>query len=493
MPDEYQNQMEELRSISIGASFHTLGFCFQKLLRFTTQVILTRGLGPSLYGFYAYGMSLVILFRIIARLGTGKSLLKLIPEHKDSKSSQSWILGLSYLTALCGSLLIGVGLFFAAPLLSSYTLKKPVFVDILQVFGIYLPFRTLSDVTIQIFRSYEQPRYQITVEKILDPGLRLLFIAFALLLGYGITGAAYATLLAGIGVALIGIASFYYRERLVPRLPSNREDITRFYKLSIPLTFKDLGQVLYTRVDIFMVGFLLVSSSVGIYRVAVALSSLLAFPLAAFNQLFPPIASRLYSSGRVDKLEQLYTDVTSIIYTLSVLPTILLIIFAPELLSVFGTKFVEGQSVVTMLAVAQLLNAVVGPCAYVLLMTDHERMIMVNQWLLGVSNAVLNYYLIQQYGIVGAAMATTLTLAGINVIRVGELLYFEGFHPYSIRYWKPTFAGLVTLGSTYLLRFALSGYPLLIIGGVMGTIVFFVVLRSVGVSDDINTLRRIVR
>jgi len=100
--------------------------------------------------------------------------------------------------------------------------------------------------------------------------------------------------------------SGFSRTSLRPTRKNSKADVAEFYKFSIPLTFQRAGTLLYNQVDLVMVGIFLSGSSVRIYKTSLIISKLLRIPLGGFNQLFPPIASRLYTNGELAELESLY-------------------------------------------------------------------------------------------------------------------------------------------------------------------------------------------
>ena len=288
------------------------------------------------------------------------------------------------------------------------------------------------------------------------------------------------------GVLTFGIAIsiLYSRTDIRPTGERSRGSVSEFYNFSLPLTLKDLGQKLYTRVDILMVGFFLSGAAVGVYRVSILLTTFLTLPLSGINQLFPPIASGLYSDNKVEELESIYQTVTRWTLTVVIPAALVLIVYSSEVLRIFGEDFTGGGFVLLFFGIAQLTNCAVGPSGLLLMMTNHQYLNLVNQWVLGVGNVILNYVLILEFGFIGIAVATAGTLTIINIVRVIEVWYVEGMTPYSKKYWKPIVSGLVTVLVMLGWRLFLSGYPLLIIGSITGSLVFATVLFLLGIERE---------
>ncbi|MFC7227996.1 flippase [Salinirubellus salinus] len=497
MPDSLSDEetQSSLNVITHGASLFFIGRILAKGFRFVLNLILTRGLGASLYGIYAYATTLTSLAVVLARLGAGKSLLRFLPAYADDSPYRNYLVGLAYLTALLGSVLIGAALYLAAPAISGATLNNPLLVDVLRILSLALPFSTLIKLTNEIFRGLKKLEYQVLLADILHPLTQIGVVMIALLLGYSLLGVVASLALGSILVCLVAVTLLYARTSLRPHVSGGQrnEGAKEFFSYSIPLTLKDVGSVMYSRVDILMVGFFLAESTVGIYQVAFLLSGLLALPLNAFNQLFPPVASQLYTNGEIRELQSVYETVTRWTLTLAIPLALVAAVYSSELLLIFGPEFSGGAVVLTLFAVGQITNCAVGPSGYFLMMTDHQQLTMINQWLLGGLNIVLNYILITELGVIGAALATASVLSFINIIRVIEVWYTEGLTPYSKAYWKPTTAGILTAVFMSGLHQLFDGYVLLIIGAPVGGLLFFCIVFVLGLEkDDREFFNRII-
>ncbi|MDL0126514.1 flippase [Halobacterium salinarum] len=491
MSDDADGVTQSLSSISEGAGLFFIGKGVAKTLGLILNVILTRFLGSSLYGVYAYLNVLFSLITAFTTVGGGKSVMRFLPEYEDSPRKRQVVLTLAYGTALLTSCVAAILIYILAPLISGVTLDNPLLTDILQIAALVVPFNTLSQITYSVFKSIERMDYNVVVSSIAQPAFRLIFIGGAVVLGFSLVGAA-AGIVVSAGLSLVtALIVFWDRTNLGSTAIPSKNEIKTYYNFSIPMTFNQLGGFLYNKIDLLMVGFFLPGSAVGIYNVSVLLSGILSLPLTGFAQLFPPIASKLYHQGNKGELESVYKTVTRLIFTITLFPAIAAFIFAPELLRVFGEEFPQGQLVLILFVSAQLTNATVGPSGFLLMMSDRQYLTLINHLTAGILNIILNYVLILQYGFIGAALATASVLAGINILRIAEVWYLEGILPYNRSFTKPIIAGLVSGILMYLLTFVLEQYLLLVIGGCVGGISFLLTLYYLGINKaDIHMVRK---
>jgi O-antigen/teichoic acid export membrane protein len=164
-----------------------------------------------------------------------------------------------------------------------------------------------------------------------------------------------------------------------------------------------------------------------------------------------------------------------------------LVIYRVPILGLFGEEFTAGATVLTVLAVAKVTQVAVGPSGYVLMMTDHQYLNVFNQVSTAVLNVVLNYVLILRYGIVGAAVATGISIGVVNVARIVQVWYFEGMTPFSRRHVKPVLGvGVATaamFGVRELAAPRLVDPALVVFGGLVGLGTFAAALWALGVDE----------
>ena len=495
MADESDSGISSaLQSVTRGAGAQFLGLGTRRGLAFITTFLLTRALGTNLYGIYSLGKTVMGIASTLTNLGTNQAITRFVPQY-DDRTIQNRVIGLASLTSLIASVAVGATLYVSAPLLTRLTLNQPLLTDVFRVFALTLPFQTLNGCVSSAFRSIELPGYQVLTSDVGRQVFRLIMVAIAVAIGASLVGFIAAMVVAWVLTFFFGVGLLLSRTDFRPQLKGTQPGIREFFDFSVPLSLSDMGSLLQNKVDILMVGIFLPGSAVGIYNISAILSQALTIPLIGFNTMFPPIAARMYSKGKLADLEALFTRVTRWSFTLSLLPSIGLIVYSSEALSIFGQDFTAGSGVLSLFVVANLTNAAVGPSNYVLMMSDHQYLTMINEWTLGISNVIFNYLLITQFGLIGAALASAGILAFINIVRLVEVWYTERLFPYSFKYIKPIIAGFLS-GSVMVgwqVFSPLSGIVLLVTGATTGTVVFCLTLLVMGIeSEDREFFREIL-
>ena len=482
--DDSTTRRSSLATIVRGGSLYTVGKVVSDVGEFILHLLVSRWLGAGLYGLFAYGKTLAFTALLLTNLGSDKSIVRYLPQYEDDPDRRRFLLALAWLTSIGGGLVVAGGLFVLAPTVNALTLDDPRFVGVLRLFAVVLFFDTAANLLYATFRALEIIEYEVLSKRLFKPVMRVFCVGGALIGGASVFGVVAAMLVAG--VLTLGLAAFLFltRTEIRPQLRSpaaTRKTVRSYYNYSLPLTAKEAGTVMQGRLDVLLVGVFLSATAVGVYNVAVLLAGVLYVPLLAANQLFAPVASRLYSRGNRVDLVTIYGAVTRWILTISLLLAVLIGVFRVELLGLFGPEFTGGAIVLLVVLVGQLCNAATGPSGYLLMMTDHQYVVMVNEWVFGVLNLILTVVFIQAFGLVGAAIASAGVLAVRNVTKLAEVWYFERMLPYSRSFRKPVFAGGFTAAVLVAIQALVpSGLLALTVGVPVGLAAYFLTLWLLG-------------
>jgi O-antigen/teichoic acid export membrane protein len=121
-----------------------------------------------------------------------------------------------------------------------------------------------------------------------------------------------------------------------------------------------------------------------------------------------------------------------------------------------------------------------GASGLLLSMTNNQYTVMWLDWGLAVSNVVLTYVFVLEFGLVGAALGTSTSMVVQNALQVGFLLRYEGLWPFDRTFLRPIAAGVGMTGAMIGFRAALDGPVALVVGPVAGLLAFVGLLAAIG-------------
>jgi len=389
---------------------------------YVLQVILANVMGSRGFGDYIYAYNWARLLALFGGLGLTLSVLKFVPTYLEEKE---WGRLKGLLFAFSGATLVASAV-LAVLVLGFFVIFPPSDIDqtTLAIGLLVTPLYGLMSLYVQFLRGME---FVTTAYLPMSVGQNVLMMGgiMAMLVFFGEVGNVQAITLLLIVVLLIVAFQLWTILRKLPAIVHKVRPVyeTReWLRTSLPMLFIKGFDVLMSRVDVLLVGFLLGAIPTAIYAVASRTASMAVFPMIAANSMVAPRIAPLYRQGKHEELNKLVQRGTRLSMSVSLVAVIALVIFSYPLLALFGEEFVVGQRTMFILLIGFLINASTGPVSMLLSLTEHER---VNGRIYGtvlMVNVVLNIAFIQftSLGIEGVAIATAFSMALRNV-----WLYFE--------------------------------------------------------------------
>ncbi len=488
----------ELGLIVKNAGMDVFGQVFNTLFSFAASVIVTRTIGPELFGKYSLANSIFQVLFILAVFGLNRGVVRLTSKYMalgDPARAKGSIISGMVLTGAF-SLALAALAAAAAPVLTHRFYSHVVDLDlVLRVYVIGLPFFALMTISTSYTQGLKTLKPTVIVEMVLRPVARLALILLLFLAGLRL----FAVVLGSVGAfAVCAVVALVLAVRTSPfdfRKTRGIGVANELFFYSLPLVLANFMNVLISRSNVMISGYYLDPETVGVLSAALVLAPFVSISLLSFSKIFAPIISELWEKGDRLALMIQFKTVSKWVFTLSLPVFCLYLLFATGILGIFGGGFMRGAAALKILAVGQIVNAVVGPIGFILTMTGRQKINLVNSVCLAGSNVLLNILLIPRYGMIGAALATTLSLSGINILRVVEIKILYGFTPFRRDLAKPAAAGAVSTAVSYLLS-RLLGWT-----GVAGTlamcaafaVMYFVVLYGLGLREEREILKDMLK
>jgi O-antigen/teichoic acid export membrane protein len=338
-----------------------------------------------------------------------------------------------------------------------------------------------------ITQGFKRMEYQVYAEDITLNLLKLVLTVIFLIMGLGVVGAVLAhniSVAVAMGMLLLFVHRLFPLNR--PLNPAKR-NVRGMLGFTLPVYLTRVLSRFSGHIESLILGSLGLVSGVGVYTTALRLSGVGMLFHQSLQRIAMPMISELYSQGERKQLNRMYRTLTKwgLTFNLPIFLTIAL--FAEPLLSIFGSDFVAGASGLVILAFANLFNASTGVCGSMITMSGHSKLTFINSIEYLVINIALDIVLIPRWGVVGAALAVTLTEVTINILRTIQVLVLLGSWPYDRSYLKPLTASLLAGGAAYLVRhwtgFA-PGLLQLLVGGVVLWVIYACVVIALRLSEE---------
>lgn len=454
-----EGSIANLKTVVKGASIFTSGSLIsQYFLSPLVGILNTRILGVETYGLFSLASNIIGFFSMFSLFGLHEGIIKFIPEYifkqRPGKVRQALYFALKW-GAVFGMVSFGACLLFTY-FFAYRIFEKPGLDYILYFAAGTILLNNYQHLYSAFLCAMRDIKYRTLIKYIYPNTAKLIILIIVFIWGGGVTGVLLAVVISSLIQAIAGW--YYTRTEYLPNFSATPgEKLTAaekkdFMVYSVPLYFVLFVDVMFQQTDGLMIGYFMTASDVGIYEVSFRITPFLLIVLGSTSQLFVPLISEFTARRQIATMEELYKQVTKITFILTLPIYLMLMIFPEELLLIFGRGFTAGATCLMILSSGFLFQAITGHTAQIISLSSRSRWLFYSNGAVMTLNIVLNYLFIQWWGIIGAAVATTLSIIFINLIQLGIVYYLYRIHPYSLQYWKPIFAGLISGGAIYFIK-----------------------------------------
>jgi len=396
-------------------------------------------------------------------LGSNTIIIRFFPHFKDAEKKHNGflfflcaILGVGFLLFLLGSF------FFQEDIVSYYTCKNELFTPV------------LPDIFIKIC-------------------LPLLVIGFALevisfnQIFLGVLLAYVVVLLGQIGY-LRYLGQFYLKPNFSRFNTPLLKEMGSYGAYGI---LGSLGSRLAERIDIIMLASLSTLDYTGIYVIPLFISNVIDIPRKAISRITSPIVAEKWKEQKIEEINSLYqkTSLNQFIIGLWVLIGIWLSV--DDLFSIIprGDKYALGKYVVLILGTARVVDMITGVNSEIIGYSKYFRFNLYMILCLAAFNVCINYLLIPEFNINGAAMATLSSVIVFNLMKFVILKWKLNMQPFT---WQTLWVLIIGLTAYFITAYCIpltgSAIANMAIKSILVTLIFFGGIFYFKLSDELLAL-----
>lgn len=381
------------------------------LISFAFTLYITNSFGKTQWGLMTLGFSIFTIISIFGRLGLDSNLVKFYSQ--DHNLQDTGIFYLAWLKVfLFSSLLSFVVYYYSEALVTDVFLEpKPDLLPYLNWLLLSVPFWSTVFISAAILRARKMNKAFAFYTLVGRFGVLLLII---LLVAHD--NAMFVIKAHFYGLIVLSLISVIHAV-IILKKPTfiAEQDSWLFLKESLPMMLSSSILVLMSWMDTFVMGVYESETEVGIYSVAVKVTTLATFSLQAINSILAPKIAKSYANNEELAYKKLIRFSTKINFFITFVVVSCIVILSPFLLSLFGSGFDAGIGVLIILCVGQLINSISGSVGVVMQMIGEQRMFQNFMVSALVINLVLTLIFTPIYGGTGAATATVLSMIFWNV------------------------------------------------------------------------------
>lgn len=418
-----------------GTGIVLAGSLVDRALRFGTTWVLSGTLGVAGYGAYAFAVTIASVVSTFSPLGLDSGLVLFGARYRKS-GEHGRLKGALWFGAAVSAVsggLAALGL-WALAMYGGLWADEPETGRAVAWIAPVVALWTPLSFCIGALRGAKDMRSSTLAQQIAVPGATLV-LGVAGALWTGTAGALLGFVLAHVvGLAVGGrFVLRRYRAVLADRSLQPVVEAKPLLAFSIPQSLAAAAFRLNLWMDILMLGWLATIEDVGVYKVAVSVVLIGNLPVSACMAMFNPFVAELVYAGDMKRLNGLLKVITRWLLVLS-MPVFLVLVLVPDLvLSVFDEGYGRAATVVAVLTLGRAITVACAPTMRLIPMSGRAALNLANGVVALVLNVVLNAILIPRMGLMGAAVASAITLSLWSLWRVVEVWWLLKCFPFSMR------------------------------------------------------------
>jgi O-antigen/teichoic acid export membrane protein len=350
-------------------------------------------------------------------LGLGAAAIRFIPQF-TSPSDAEFQAGYTIRTLqTTGSVSLCIsGLAVLAAIFGDSLLGADVEAGV-YLFAALLPPTSLQVVSLELFRAFGIPLQGQSVASIVPP----VVLAVGAVLISELTHLSFENIgwIAVAAASATAAVQLYWLWRLVlSRFRGcNIKSATRgWLRTSLPMMVSALIFLSAGSIDWLMLATLANAAESAIYRVGLSLLSIQGVFFATFYAVIGGYVSRNAREQSKEEYESFLRKINLVQMVVTGTVSIFLIVFAREILGLFGPDFVAGAESLRILVAAWLFRMSLGPQEMLLNLGEQERLVTVLNVLTIILLVPLSIILVPRYGLEGAAAAHAVAWSSTGIL-----------------------------------------------------------------------------
>lgn len=416
---EHYLQGKERNKMPIGSfKKNTFWLVFQQFFGIALALIVgplvARTLGPEGVGDMAYAENIVTMFFTISQLGMNNIL---VAELIAAPEKEGKTIGTALFLRIVSSLVF-IGLSIATAFIlkpnhriiqmSTIIQSTMILMQLFDVFNYWFQSKLLSKYftwismfSLVIFNGYR-------IYHVVNHGSVLDF-SYANTIRYAII--------------LVLLAIVFFKMNPGIKLEYDKETAKRILSRSRHFVAATIGSIIYVKVDGLMVGSMINSESLGYYSLAVTLCSIWELVPTSIIASAQPV---ILENRKIGEKEYLDTYQLSLlgIFLLSTFVTLMALLFGRwVILFLYGSAFEKTVPIFYIIVASTIFGLLDAARSTWIISEKYEKQAKYFVYLGAIVDIVLNYFLIQKWGAIGAALATLVTQ--LVVFFVAPLMFRE--------------------------------------------------------------------
>lgn len=220
------------------------------------------------------------------------------------------------------------------------------------------------------------------------------------------------------------------------------------------------------------------------------MSNVIGIPTNSINQIANPIISESIKDNKLDEVESIYKKSSTNLFLLGSYVYLGMLFCLPSVfeLSINPIAFEGGAMLFAVLGAGKLIDMLTSVNSAIISYSKYYRWNLGFILFLGLTNLFLNYFLIHEYQVLGAAMATVIALVLFNILKLIFIYWKFKMHPFSFATIKIITLFTLIFAIMKWVNFQSNPFLEIIVNGLIISTFAIPIAYYWRISDDANVL-----
>lgn len=269
-----------------------------------------------------------------------------------------------------------------------------------------------------------------------------------------------------------------------PKLPGRREIVV--YSLLILLGGS--VSVLLLELDRFMINQYIPIENVAYYTVAIFMATVIIVPYRSMHQITYPMTAGLLYRQDMEGLAALYRRSSLSLFILALGIYLLILLNLDAIYQLLPEAYAQGFDIVVLIGAVKVFDSFLGINSSILYNSRYYVSLLMMGVGLALAMILLNMWLIPEYGMLGAAVATFTAVGVYNMVKLIFVYRKFRIHP-----WSPSIFKVLLLGLLSGFLFAPLSFDFHPLGSIAIKSILFILFYAglayrLRLSEDLNQL-----
>jgi O-antigen/teichoic acid export membrane protein len=381
------------------------------------RIILGRELGPDGLGIYTLVFTIYIFGMQFAAFGIGAALTKYVAEFSDELIKVKEFISSGLYGSSVTGLLMGIILYFLSGVIAFNAFNIPEMQDLLKITALCFPFIAIHKSVVGTLNGFRNMKSYAFLNIALNASVLVFSIVMVINLGMGVLGAVLGFVLPTVVIGLISVL-FVSSYLNFPDASMFQKKILKdvlFFGFYVVLG-NSIGYI-YTHIDSIMIGYYLNETEVGYYAVSGMFVQGITLIPSAVQRVTSPMITKSYAKKEYDSIVKLLKSIIVKVFLLSSFCSLFLLVFGKELIIlIFEDIFLPAYMPLLILLIGYTVYSMFMSIGTFYASIGHVQLSYKIALFSAILSIIMNIIFIPMYGILGAAIATSISLIILTAV-----------------------------------------------------------------------------